>query len=299
MKKSIAELQIAFQSITNSLKRNKKVRAVFTYGSIVSGDIWEGSDIDIFIVYEDEFDTMRDIFSESKGVPVHAKVLSREQFIELDKVSGNKGVIRDLMAKSKMVFAKDAVISEIYNRSRYSNDKQLEKWNLVYLGNIISDLGVCKKYLINGGLNTSYEVLMRVLDGVAKLYINLNGYEKTKDSVVMASNLSHSIENIVNKLFNSNVTIKVLQETIDYVDTFLQDNLVEASKLLLEYLYNQTMPLSSYEITHAELFSEFNIKIEFILKELSVRGYVIQEKRPLYDASGIRIMKEYVYRISK
>lgn len=299
MKKSIAELQIAFQSITNSLKRNKKVRAVFTYGSIVSGDIWEGSDIDIFIVYEDEFDTMRDIFSESKGVPVHAKVLSREQFIELDKVSGNKGVIRDLMAKSKMVFSKDAVISEIYNRSRYSNDKQLEKWNLVYLGNIISDLGVCKKYLINGGLNTSYEVLMRVLDGVAKLYINLNGYEKTKDSVVMASNLSHSIENIVNKLFNSNVTINVLQETIDYVDTFLQDNLVEASKLLLEYLHNQQLPLSSYEITHAELFSEFNIKIEFILKELSVRGYVIQEKRPLYDASGIRIMKEYVYRISK
>lgn len=299
MKKSIAELQIAFQSITNSLKRNKKVRAVFTYGSIVSGDIWEGSDIDIFIVYEDEFDTMRDIFSESKGVPVHAKVLSKKQFIELDKVSGNKGAIRDLMAKSKMVFSKDAVISEIYNRSRYSNDKQLEKWNLVYLGNIISDLGVCKKYLINGGLNTSYEVLMRVLDGVAKLYINLNGYEKTKDSVVMASNLSHSIENIVNKLFNSNVTIKVLQETIDYVDTFLQDNLVEASKLLLEYLHNQQLPLSSYEITHSELFSEFNIKIEFILKELSVRGYVIQEKRPLYDASGIRIMKEYVYRISK
>lgn len=297
MKKSIAELQIAFQAITNSLKRNKKVRAVFTYGSIVSGDIWEGSDIDIFIVYEDEYDEIRDIFSESKGVPVHAKVLSREEFIELDKVSGNKGIIRDLMAKSKMVFSKDAIISEIYNRSRYSNDSQLEKWNLVYLGNIISDLGVCKKYLINGGLNTSYEVLMRVLDGVAKLYINLNGYEKTKDSVVMASNLSHSIENVVTNLFNSKVTIKVLQETIDYVDTFIQDNLIEASKLLLEYLSNQEVAVSAYELTHSELFSEFNIKIEFILKELSTRGYVIQEKRPLYDSSGIRIMKEYVYKI--
>ena len=51
MAKTVAQLQNAFQSIVNTLKKNKKVLAIFTFGSIISGDVWEGSDIDLFVVY--------------------------------------------------------------------------------------------------------------------------------------------------------------------------------------------------------------------------------------------------------
>ena len=51
MAKTVLELQNAFQSVVNQIKKNKKVVALFTFGSIVSGDVWEESDIDLFLIF--------------------------------------------------------------------------------------------------------------------------------------------------------------------------------------------------------------------------------------------------------
>jgi hypothetical protein len=72
-----------------------------------------------------------------------------------------------------------------------------EVWNLVYLGKLLKDIGISKKYLQNGRLKTSYEVLIRTLDSFSKLLINLNGYTVTKDSLVMATNLSNNFREVV------------------------------------------------------------------------------------------------------
>lgn len=295
MSKTVAELQDAFQTIIKGLKRNKRVLAVFTFGSIVSGDIWEESDIDLFLVYENEYDEIRDVYYESKEVPVHAKILCKDKFIELYDNEGKRGFVRNLLAKSKMVYCKDSEVSALYNKARYSVNPHIDKWNLVYLGNIIKDLGVCKKYLINSGITTSYEVLIRVLDNVSKLYINLNGYESTKDSLVMASNLNVSIRNVVNNLFSNPISKEIIDDTIMFIDEFLEENIASSSKLLLEYLNNQDDVCSSYEIVRSEAFKGFNINIENILKELSKRGLIVKKKRALKDKDGNKIMYEYVY----
>ena len=64
MLKSIVNYQKSSEELINMLKTNKKVLAIFAFGSIVSGDLWEGSDIDLFVVYKDNFQEVRDIYSE-------------------------------------------------------------------------------------------------------------------------------------------------------------------------------------------------------------------------------------------
>lgn len=295
MSKSIAELQSAFQAIVKILKKNKKVLAILTYGSIVSGDIWEESDIDLFIIYEGEYFEIRDLFSESEGVPVHAKILCEEKFLELYKSEGKRGFARNLLTKSKLIYSKSEEVTEAYNRARYSDDPYSTKWNLVYLGNVIKDLGVCKKYLINGGINTSYEVLVRVLDGVSKLFINLNGYSSTKDSLAVAMNLDQNIRDIAHNLFNKEISKDILEDTIKKIEMFIDENIINASKLLLEYLYQNKEYISSYEVSKSDKFKEFNIEIEQILKELAKRNLVIKDKRLLRDSNGVKIMGENVY----
>lgn len=295
MAKTVLELQKAFQTVVNQIKKNKKVVALFTFGSIVSGDVWEESDIDLFLIYEDGFEKIRDVYSEVREVPVHTKILNKNSFLELYKNDGKKGFAKKLLCNSKLVFSRDNEISSAYNNSRYTMTSHTEVWNLVYLGKLLKDIGISKKYLQNGGLKTSYEVLIRTLDSFSKLLINLNGYTVTKDSLVMATNLSNNFKEVVDKLFMEAINEKIIKDTINYIEKFLDDNIVRASSALIDYLCEEYEYMNSYEISSYNAFKEFDIKMENILKELAKREVISKKSRALYDEEGNLILDENVY----
>lgn len=295
MAKTVLELQKAFQTVVNQINKNKKVVALFTFGSIVSGDVWEESDIDLFLIYEDGFEKIRDVYSEVREVPVHTKILNKNSFLELYKNDGKKGFAKKLLCNSKLVFSRDNEISSAYNNSRYTMPSHTEVWNLVYLGKLLKDIGISKKYLQNGGLKTSYEVLIRTLDSFSKLLINLNGYTVTKDSLVMATNLSNNFKEVVDKLFMEAINEKIIKDTINYIEKFLDDNIVRASSALIDYLCEEYEYMNSYEISAYNAFKEFDIKMENILKELAKREVISKKSRALYDEEGNLILDENVY----
>ena len=295
MAKTVLELQKAFQTVVNQIKKNKKVVALFTFGSIVSGDVWEESDIDLFLIYEDGFEKIRDVYSEVREGPVHTKILNKNSFLELYKNDGKKGFAKKLLCNSKLVFSRDNEISSAYNNSRYTMPSHTEVWNLVYLGKLLKDIGISKKYLQNGGLKTSYEVLIRTLDSFSKLLINLNGYTVTKDSLVMATNLSNNFKEVVDKLFMEPINEKIIKDTINYIEKFLDDNIVRASSALIDYLCEEYEYMNSYEISSYNAFKEFDIKMENILKELAKREVISKKSRALYDEEGNLILDENVY----
>ena len=168
MARAIIDYQKAFLEITEGLKKNSNILAIFIFGSMVTGDLWEGSDIDLFVICNDEFHEVRDVYTEILTIPVHSKFISKRSFIEEYKGEGIKGTIKNTLISSKLIFSKDDDISNIDSNTRYSINLDRKKWSLVYLGNLLKDIGVCKKYLHNGGLYTSYEVLIRVLDNFSK-----------------------------------------------------------------------------------------------------------------------------------
>ena len=293
--KSIVDYQKASEKLIKILKVNKKVLAIFAFGSIVSGDLWEESDIDLFVVYKNVFEDVRDIYSEILNIPVHMKVLNKEKFLALYESDGKKGVIRNLLISSKIIFSRDDEIESIFNKAKYSLDKYRETWNLVYLGNIIKDIRVAKKYLQNYSVFTSYEVLIRALDSFAKLYLNLNGYTVSKDAVKMATNLNNKFSLVAENLFNNKCTKENVQNAVDYIENFLDENINDAAKLLLDYLYEKNNFLSSYEIKNSEPFKEFEIKIEDILKELYKRKLIIKDTKCLELPISEKLVSENVY----
>lgn len=279
----------------NTLKRNKKVLAIFAFGSIVNGDIWEGSDIDAFVVYEDEFDKVRHIYSEISDIPVHLKVLKKEKFLDSYETNSKKGLIRDMLISSKLVYSRDEEIEQVFNEAKYSMDKYIELWNLQYLGNLIKSIKVTKKYLYNDRLFTAYEVLIRALDNFAKLYLNLNSYIVSKDSVKMAMNLNNEFNSVVEKLFNNGCHYDEINETVEYIEHFIDENIGLGAKLLLDYLNEKNTFLSSHEIKNDEIFKEFNIKIEDILKELYRHQLIKKDVRKLSLPLKEKLISENVY----
>ncbi|NOW61391.1 hypothetical protein DFH83_003371 [Clostridium saccharobutylicum] len=241
MLKSILNYQKASEKLISILKTNKRVLAIFVYGSIVSGDLWEESDIDLFVVYKDQFEEIRDVYSEMLDIPVHMKILNKNRFMELYESDGKKGFVRNLLISSKIIFSRDDEIESIFNKAKYSSDKYKERWNLVYLGKLIKDIGVTKKYLQNDSLFTSYEVLIRALDSFSKLYLNLNGYTVSKDAVKMVMNLNNEFDIMIENLFYNERLKENIKNTVQYVETFLDDNINLAGKFLLDYLYKKIL----------------------------------------------------------
>lgn len=299
MLKAILNYQKASEKLINSLKTNMKVLAVFAFGSIVNGDLWEESDIDIFVVYKDQFYNIRDVHSEILEIPVHMKIICKDKFMELYDNNGKKGEIRNMLTSSKLVFSRDDEIEALFNKAKYSMDKFTGIWNLVYLGKLIKDLGVSKKYLHNDKLVTSFEVLIRALDSFSKLYLNISGYTVSKDAIKMAMNLNNRFNILVENLMQGDLKHEYINDIIEYIGDYLDENISIAARFLLDYLEEKNTYLSSYEIKNDDKFSQFNIKIEDILKELFKYGFIDKKSRKLELPVREKLINENVYAYRK
>ncbi|MBX7409162.1 nucleotidyltransferase domain-containing protein [Clostridium chauvoei] len=295
MARAIIDYQKAFKEITNTLTKNENILSIFVFGSIVSGDLWEESDIDLFVLCKDEFDEVRDVYLESLSIPIHIKFLSKDSFVNLCNEVGKKSIIKDTLMSSKLIYSKDSDIEKFYSEIKYIASKDKEIWNLVYLGKLLKDIGICKKYLHNGGIYTCYEILIRVLDNYSKLYLSMNGFSVSKDSLTMACNFNDSFDEKVNKILFKELDVNNINEILKYIEDFVDINLKDSTKELLEFLKEQNIPLSSYEIQNNYIFKNFDIKLENILKRLYKNNIILKSVRDFKDPFGNLLTEENVY----
>lgn len=297
MKSIIIEYQKAFNDIMEEFKRNKNVSAVFTFGSIVSGDIWEESDIDFFVVYKNEFHEVRDIYSEVNGVPIHAKLLSKEKFMDSYENEGNKGISKSILKFSKIVFSRDKEINSVYNRAIYGRDEYTHRENLEYLSKVIKEVNICKKYIQIDRMYTAYEVMIRSLDSFSKLYLSLNGYTISKDSIRMAVNLNDSFKSIIDERLFNGINKEDIIEIVSYIERYIEDNILAASKIILDILGDSSEYLSASEIIKDFKIAGSKIKLEQILKKLLSKGIIKKMSKKVIDKDDNIIINENVYGI--
>ena len=137
MERTILQYQKAFNSIIERLKSNSSVLAVMVFGSMVTGDLWDESDIDIFVILDKKSSEIENIYTEEKDIPVHIKLMSKNKFLQLHEEDLRGGFLHRIFASSRLVFSKDMEITARYDSGRYYPDLDRERWNMVYLRKFI------------------------------------------------------------------------------------------------------------------------------------------------------------------
>lgn len=295
MAKSVVDYQNAYMEITEILKKNTNIISIFVFGSMVSGDLWEGSNIDLFAVYNDDFDEIRDVYSEVLDIPIHIKFISKNSFKKYYNEAGKRDVIKNSLMSSKMIYSIDNEITELYQKIIYMIDSDKGRLNLVYLGNFFKDAGICKKYLSKGSRYTAHELLIRTLNNFSMLYLSINGYTVSKDSLTMACNLNDTLNDKVINLLYKEVSDESIKDLLKYMENYLEYNIEKASKEIIDFMKKEGKPLSAYEITNNQYFKNFKIKVEEILKVLYKNNIIIKEKREFRDSKGSLLAMENVY----
>lgn len=296
MERTIAQYQKAFNTMIDNLKSNDSVLAVMVFGSMVTGDLWDESDIDLFVIVNSKSNKIRNIYTEEKDVPVHIKLMNKEKFLQLHESDLRGGFIHRIFASSRLVFSKDMEVTNRYNNGRYYPDIDKERWNMVYLGRVLKSIGVCKKYLANDGIYTAYTMVIKALEDYARLYVNCSGYMISKDAVPMAMNLNDSFKHVVDNLFFEKANIKeAIETTIEFLQKGVEKLIKLSTNVLIEFMKDKDKFLSAEDIKNDRLFENFDIEIEDILNELWKRNIIKKESREYRIEEGKSIIKENVY----
>lgn len=299
MAKSIIDYQNAHKEITETLIKNTDVMAIFVFGSMVTGDLWDESNIDLFVIYKDEFEELRDVHSEIMDIPIQIKFLGKKAFKKSFHEAGKRDLIKNCLISSKLIYSVDQEITELYQRLIYIIDSDKGRWNLVYLGNTLKEIGICKKYLSIGSRYTASELLIRALSSFSNLYLSINGYTVSKDSLTMACNLNDELNARVRELFYSDFNDENIRNVLDYIEDYLQYNLERSAKDIIEYIKEEDKPLSSYEIKNHSYFKNFHIKMEEVLKVLCNNNILIKSEKEFRDLKGSLLAVENVYSYKK
>ena len=295
MAKSVVDYQNAYMEITEILKKNINIISIFVFGSMVSGDLWEGSNIDLFAIYNDDFDEIRDVYSEVLDIPIHIKFISKNSFKKYYNEAGKRDVIKNSLMSSKMIYSIDNEITDLYQKIIYMIESDKGRLNLVYLGNFFKDVGICKKYLSKGSRYTAHELLIRALNNFSMLYLSINGYTVSKDSLTMACNLNDTLNDKVINLLYKEVSDESIKDLLEYMENYLEYNIEKASKEIIDFMKKEGKTLSAYEISNNQYFKNFKIKVEEILKVLYKNNIIIKEKREFRDSKGSLLAMENVY----
>ncbi|WP_446897547.1 nucleotidyltransferase domain-containing protein [Clostridium sp. LBM24168] len=299
MEKTILEYQRVFNKAIDKFKKNSAILAVMVFGSMVTGDLWAESDIDFLVICEYDEAILKNIYTEENEIPVHIKLMSKMKFLQLNEENLKGGFIHRIISSSRLVFSKDMDITSRYDIGRYYPDIDKEKWNMVYLGNTLENISICRKYLQNDGIYTSYTAAVKSVEEFSKLYVNSMGYMISKDAIAVAMNLNDRFKECVDNLFFSNEKSKnvkeIINKTIAYLNKYIDDNISRFVNVLINYMREKDDFLSSEEIKTCDLFKDYTIHMEEILSKLWEKNIIKKEKRDYKFKDGAILFKENIY----
>jgi uncharacterized protein len=296
MERTILQYQKAFNSIIERLKSNDSVLAVMVFGSMVTGDLWDESDIDMFVILDKKSSDIENIYMEEKDIPVHVKLMSKSKFLQLHEEDLRGGFIHRIFASSRLVFSKDREVTARYDSGRYYPDLDRERWNMVYLGNLLKNMGLSRKYLQNDGIYTAHSAAVRSVEEFARLYINSSGYMISKDAMTMAMNLNDNFRKCVDDLFFNKKNVEDgINDTLDYLQKNIDSSMRNLTNVLINYMREKDSFLSAEDIKKDRLFYNYDINMEEILNKLWLKDLIKRETRDYKDEKGKILFKENVY----
>lgn len=296
MDKTILQYQKAFKSITDRLRGNESVLAVMVFGSMVSGDLWDESDIDLIVILKHSEEKIKNLYTEEKDIAVHITLMNKERLIKLYDSDLRGGHMHRILSGAKLIFSKDKDITTRFDNGRYYPDVDREKWNMVYLGTVIKNINLCKKYLANDDIYNAYSTAVKFVDDYAKLYISLSGYMVSKEAMTMVMNLNDEFKVCTDGLFFNKVdSEKAIKISITYIQMALDENLRNVTSLLMDYMRQKDCFLSAEDIKDDMIFQNYDIQIEDILNKMWDSNLIKREKRDFKTEDNKVLFKEYVY----
>jgi len=233
--------QAALDSFVEQLQKDPNILAAFVYGSMVQGDVWEESDIDMLLVTKDESLPYQQHWVKDGDVNIQLDVHSRRNFRDWMDVNLQGSVLHHIIATGKLLFSNDPTITEYHidSSSFGSRDKNLGM--MIYANNSLGYLNKIRKSIIH---KKSPLLAFRWIHGMMVQLAHLEVLSKgdVPDREVILQARTHNPELFgkgYTDILENGVSLDACQESYNLSFSYLQEHAETALEPIVSYILDQ------------------------------------------------------------
>jgi len=266
------------------LSQNKKVNAIFHFGSSFFNDSWEQSDIDLLIVVEDNGDKREIFIKDQDGVCVHLQILNYDSFRKM-VLSDQGGEFHSIILDGQIIYDRDGNISLLVDEARKKSHEYFRLRTMLEFSHLLNKYYQSKKLYSQEKHLDSYRQLLESMVHWAKIVIYESNQFPRKDLWNQVKTLNFGVYKLYEELSFSQEPLLQRIELMQLV--YLNMVLSKASefcKPVLEYIKEKGRGVTYQEIVSDPLFSSLDYRMEALLGELVRIGIL---------STGVLPMKEW------
>ncbi len=295
-----AALRERFEKATHSMvekfKEDKKCLAVFLLGSTSHDVIWEWSDLEILIIYDDSYKGPSYYNLIEYDVGVALTIMKRSAFKDYLTSTHVSDYWFCALSKSTLLFARDVTLKEYFEDIFYMGDRDVEIEMLLGFSQAVYYLNKAEKnFRIKRNSQNAAYFLFQLAEGIAWLEVARHRVFPEREIIAQASTIKPKLfKKIYDPLLYEIITDSMIDEILTFCHAYLKENTMEVYAPIISYLkeHRTLKDFSMKTRPHG-----FGINFEWLYRMGIVDRYVetvkINNKKEEFFEIGYRIKDQY------
>jgi len=270
------------------LIRHPKVIGVAVCGSLVRGDLWEHSDLDLFAVMRGAGADWHALTVRHGDVKVHLQILS-EEFLVSKSEGFRGGVVSQVLALSEVVYDPEGIFAKgLRELVAYPKDSQVHN-TVKHLISFLAAYNRARKcaemdYVEDAFLNTTL-----AFRDLAQMEYARRGLYPQRTIMDELSGVSpHTYNTYVWFIYGRKNVGERIRRSFAFFESMLDEILADIGPPLMAAIRAHDRPLTGEGIGQIPAIYDRSADLEFLLERLVERGIIREDHRTL-EIEGISL----------
>jgi predicted nucleotidyltransferase len=238
---TMAAYEVALEDFISRIKKDSNIIAGILYGSMVSGKVWEKSDLDLLFISKDETKPYSQFWLVDGDIKVQVSIESRRHFRRTVESSLESSHIFHILSTSRLLFCEDeSLTGYIENASRIGErDRQMQMMrHAVY---IPGDLEKVEKALsVYDDHLMAFGFLLHAVENTARLEIVREGQIPGREFFMQARECSPELmREAYTDILESGVTRERVKSAFEAVSRHLESISSEVYRPVLDFILQE------------------------------------------------------------
>ncbi|MCL2209602.1 MAG: nucleotidyltransferase domain-containing protein [Treponema sp.] len=227
----------ALESFSEKLKTDPNVTAIIVYGSMARNDVWEKSDIDVYVLVRDVKLSQTGFCIEEDGIFFNVEVYKEFDYCRhLERDKGNPWFF-SIHSTIRLVYCVNESLKEFLTETAKmgSGDRALTFFNNAAW--LIGDMEKIEQWLWKGNLPYAQGLIFNAAHSYANMLLILNNKPPHRDAIIRVMEFAPELmEPVFLKPMRGEMKRSDMENTIGIFQKFLEDNIELLKQPVEDYM---------------------------------------------------------------
>jgi predicted nucleotidyltransferase len=293
-----ARYERALDALVGKLKQDRTVLAAVLGGSLSHDEVWEKSDIDLWII-GDETHKERSFCLAEEGVAIHAIVTPRSNFKKSMERALAGSFLHSFLSKSRVLYSHDDAIPRLFDDLQTVGARDRAAQLLAYASAVLPALAKAQKWLaVKQDAHYAFVWTLYCVDALAKVEVTAAGEVVGREAVHQALRRNPELfGRLYTGLIDGPKTLEAVGEAVAAIDGYLEERAHTLFAAVFDFLAEAGGPRSMGEIDAHFKNAAPGAMLSFACEWLADKGLIEAAEAPLRlsDKSRIAVTEAAYY----